>query len=534
MKRVCSSLGHISRHSGVKYPLQGAIRAIASVSSAHLSNSLSSTTGSSDSCEKNPQRSALAEWQTRMRTLAENRVLFNHTRHSLASEFERLGSIKEALNSSSQDSSGDPAVSVCTALGQIAFKSSSADELVAATASCFKAWERQYFSKEDVSSVASVAVHTLLSALRFEDSQKVADLPFFYIGRAIRLGGGTDDLYTDALLSAALLQVTAPLFDKWVESIFSHYVEKKSPLPFRVVHGIVTYTSQAQDIERTMNLYHRCKEHGIQFNSEAGEGAVQGEVLKLLVKVGSCVRRTDMDGGIKHMMLAEIKASVPRDVIYLHASWGVLHDLMALLGFDSAVKLIKQAAGQRGGDGSVPFFMWASLLRMAAKRYLIDETENLFHFIRKRFQLTSLQKSELVEVVMRMYASASPAPDFASATALFLEHVVDHPAGEPPIAVSGEHYKLLLRASDSRNAAAMVFLESCASGISIDEDAFASLYAKNPQSSLSALSKKLPHEYGASQLDATIRIPADVDAHARREEALLARKKPCFDSTTTV
>lgn len=67
-----------------------------------------------------------------------------------------------------------------------------------------------------------------------------------------------------------------------------------------------------------------------------------------------------------------------------------------------------------------------------------------------------------------------------------------------------------------------------------DHTTFELLLNAHPFKTMASLTQKLPHDYPASSLDAQLRLPANVDAHLRREEALRARSKPLYDSTGDV
>jgi hypothetical protein len=92
-----------------------------------------------------------------------------------------------------------------------------------------------------------------------------------------------------------------------------------------------------------------------------------------------------------------------------------------------------------------------------------------------------------------------------------------------------------MRAADSPNAATMVHHEMLSRGIPATAETFEVLFrTANPsRGPIKALSKQLPHSYEASPLDEQLKIPADRDAHLRREEAMKARNRPVVDSTGT-
>lgn len=428
----------------------------------------------------------------------------------------------------------------------------------------------------------SSAMHGLLTCLRFDDGPRsVGDLPFFYAGRALKKGIMNDELWSDVMCAVALLGVSQKMFDLWQEQLFQFYgvplntvmgcenstgqpladtdadvegddalaaggedfdvvgsetqqTERhvKPLIPFKAMNAMLSWASHAKDMERAMKLYHVSKTHGV-----AGlvhNGALDPALLcRLAVKVIASARNNSFDGGIKERMVKEVRSLVPSETLLGNTDWGVLNDLIAGLSFSAALTLVKLASQHRGGDESVPFFIWVGLLRKAAMKRCVAEAEQLFLFIRKRYRTSSEEKGELVEVMMRMHASQRP-PDFTSALSIFIDHVASSPEGEPTVAASPVHYKLLIQAADSRNAAAMIFLEGCAKGVPHENSTFSSLFSQNPSSSMSSLSRKLPRDYSSSSLDSQLRIPADSDAHVRREEALRYRGKAPVDSTSEV
>jgi hypothetical protein len=506
---------------------------------------------------------------------------------SLLDHRQTLHKVAEVMTSAlstSLSSSGSVGENVCDAeavhVANVARRGKSAAEIVSAVRKAAAADpDRLLRSPAFVSS----SIHALLSSLRFAGAARiVGDLPFFFAGRALRNGIMNDELWSDVMLSVALLNVTDKLFDLWQEQLYRHYDvpfegtvvegistsgaqsdegenadltvgddfevigisdsdaatsfvvgEHQKPLiPFKAAHAMLSWAANAKDMERAMKVYHIAKVHGVQDLIQDGQlNAVA--LCQLAVKVVASARKTQFDGGIRKKMVAEIQAVAPAQVLLQDVSWGALNDLLVGLSFSSALTLVKLASERRGGDANVPFYVWAALLRIAAKSRNIAEAEQLFLFLRKRFTLSADDKGELLDVMMRMHASHPP-PDFVSALSLFMDHVVSTPDGEPSLAITAEHYKLLIRAADSRNAAALMFLEGCARGLPHDAEAFSSLFSRNPGSSISALSRKLPRDYSSSALDSQIKIPADSDAHVRREEALRFRGKPNVDSTSEV
>ncbi|KAG5468229.1 hypothetical protein LSCM1_02206 [Leishmania martiniquensis] len=339
---------------------------------------------------------------------------------------------------------------------------------------------------------------------------------------------------------------------------------KGAPVPYQAVHAVLASCAHSREMERALNYFKIVNQRGVtvhattsphvsspsQLASDFGEPGcltspskhtlVQQLQLALLVKLMASTKSIKMDGGLRSLVVRDVQRQVSPEVLY-NAPWGVINDLMAGLSVPSAMQLLRRCSSSSApvaGDGQaksrgrrdIPFFVWASLLRRCCREHLQDDAESLFVFLRKKFSMTSLEKRELIEIMMRMYTTMQP-PDFPSAVDVFLQHVIRTPEGEPKVKPDAVLYELLVKSADSRNAAMMVFLEACAAGVALTEELFEALMGSTQHKTVASLSRKLPCDYAASSLDAQLKIPANVDAHLRREEALRARGKPLYDST---
>jgi hypothetical protein len=365
---------------------------------------------------------------------------------------------------------------------------------------------------------------------------------------AVATGNATDDVWADITLICACGNVAPKIVDLWWAKLSETYEEGKKPLPFLAVRSLMSWASKARDIPRGMKCFSQVKSwpHGIRVDGVTGTAIIdlrntvnssvaQQCFLELAVKALAMVRLVVHDGGVREAVIKEIQSHVGRAEM-VQSNWYVLNDLIAGLTFASAmatVKLCSTSKERSGGDGSIPFFVWASLLRRAARDHLLAESEHLFGFVRRQFALSADEKQELLDIMMRMFATL-PVPDFTSTQQLFLDHVIRTPPNEPQIQPSESHYYWLMRAADSRETANMVFLEGLAGGIKFSHESFRSIFSRNPGASMPSLSSKLPHDYPASELDSLLFIPAEVDAHLRREEAMKFRNKPLVDSTGEV
>ncbi|CCW66591.1 unnamed protein product [Phytomonas sp. Hart1] len=334
----------------------------------------------------------------------------------------------------------------------------------------------------------------------------------------------------------------------------------KAPLPYRCVYAVLAWCVRSHDIERCLRYFHEANARGLicdypiskhlkegddrgftssfssllrhpgSLTTKSTNPLIQKLQLNLLVKLMSTAKSIRMDGGLKAIVVDDVKRLIDSSVLF-RSSWGVLNDLVSGLSVRSAMQLVKICSSlHAAGDSAVPFNVWTSLLRRCAREYLLDEAASLFLFIRKQFALRKPEKRELVEIMMRMYATL-PTPDFSSVIEIFFEHVLNTPKGEPAVAADCALYNLLIKAADSRNAAMMIFLEGCATGVGMDVETFENLLSSHSFSSVSSLSRKLPYDYVSTKLDTQLRIPANVDAHLRREEAQRARGKAVHDST---
>lgn len=358
-------------------------------------------------------------------------------------------------------------------------------------------------------------------------------------------------------------------------------VKRNAPLPYQAVHAVLAWCAQSRDMERALQYFKTVNQRGVTLHADtcplsglaprlvgalqhAGsltakspDAGVQQLQLALLVKLMASTKSVKFDGGLRGLVVRDVQRQIDPAVLYA-APWGVLNDLLSGLSVPSAMQLLRRcsllqqtsekqksststsvssADSKEADDGAkpqkgreIPFYIWASLLRRCSREHLQDQAESLFHFLRHKFRLSALEKRELVEILMRMYVTMQPA-DFPSALDLFLQHVLRHPPNEPVISPDGVLYELLIKGADSRNASMMLFLEACGSGVSLTPELFEALMGATQFKTVASLSRKLPHGYAASSLDAQLRIPAEADAHLRREEALRARGKPHYDST---
>lgn len=396
-----------------------------------------------------------------------------------------------------------------------------------------------------------VAIMLSLIAGCDHSNKTAGDAVFYYFGHAIKTRGEsfvTEQMWGALFVACAVMEVVGKIVDQWWDLLVKTCDDFSSPLPYAAVHGALTWCSANRDVERVMRFFQTANSKGVVIRTDeglqhviksgglteqSGEKIVQMCQLKLMVKLIVTVKSIKMDGGLRSLVIKDIRRLIERDLLR-SAPWGVINDLLGGLSMPSAMQLLKfRSLADPEKDGAIPFTLWASLLRRCARDHHIDQAEAVFLFIRKRFQLTGEQKAELVEIMMRMFATL-PQGDFASAMSLFLEHVLRHPSGEPPVRPNATMYNLLIRAGDTRNASMMTFLEACAAGVEVNEETFDVVMSSNRYATLASLSRKLPHDYHASKLDEQLHIPAQVDAHLRREEAQKFRGKELVDSTGEV
>lgn len=345
-------------------------------------------------------------------------------------------------------------------------------------------------------------------------------------------------------------------------------------LPYQAVHAVLAWCALSRDMERALKYFNAVNKRGVTLHAstsldpsvppslvsqlanagsltaKSSNASVQLMQLALLVKLMASTKSVKLDGGLRSLVVRDVQQQVDPEVLYT-APWGVLNDLLSGLSVPSAMQLLRRCSAPRvvANDGAeedpleetaveqkknsgreIPFYIWASLLRRCCREHLQDQAESLFLFLRHKFRMTAGEKRELIEIMMRMYVTMQPS-DFPSAVDVFLQHVLRTPPNEPAVAPDGVLYELLIKSGDSRNASMMLFLEACASGVPLTPELFDSLMGSTQFKTVAALSRKLPHDYAASSFDAQLKIPAEADAHLRREEALRARGKPLYDST---
>ncbi|KPI83880.1 hypothetical protein ABL78_7078 [Leptomonas seymouri] len=353
-----------------------------------------------------------------------------------------------------------------------------------------------------------------------------------------------------------------------------------APLPYQAVHAVLAWCAQSRDMERALKFFNVADKRGITLHAsttpcpalpltladsfgQAGSLTalstnpfVQQLQLALLVKLMASTKSVRLDGGLRALVVRDLQRQIVPAVLYT-APWGVLNDLLSGLSVPSAMQLLRRCSlgssestreetreshsgpmqpqentsefeARKGRD--IPFYIWASLLRRCCREHLQDQAESLFSFLRHKFRLATAEKRELVEIMMRMYVTMQPS-DFPSALDLFLQHVLRTPPEDPVVQPDGVLYELLVKGADSRNASMMLFLEACANGVPLTAELFEALMGSTQFTTVASLSRKLPHDYANSSLDAQLKIPAEADAHLRREEALRARGKLLYDST---
>lgn len=381
----------------------------------------------------------------------------------------------------------------------------------------------------------------------------LGELSSSYMGHALKLVGGLDrtqrvadsmhQVWSSFLVVLCASQVAPKLLDMWWSKMKEFYDAAESTLyPYEAVHAVLSATADNTDVERSFRVFHEASRKGLHAGTTIGDSsssvslppgtvtirqtdmATQLLQLRLLVKLMASTKSSDADGGAKALLVQDVRRLISPEVL-AGASWEVINDLLCGLSISSSMHLVK-TRGMGDGDETIPFMIWASLLRRCARDHRLDEAEALYVFIRRRFStLTSAEKQELVSIKMRMHATLKP-PDSASTLSTFLKFVEED--GDP----EGDYeelYRLLITSADSSNASMMYFLEAAAAGVSLSSQLFESLIA--PMSAVQYASKKLPHDYTASRLDSLVRIPANIDAHLRREEAMAACGVPVVDST---
>lgn len=384
-----------------------------------------------------------------------------------------------------------------------------------------------------------------------------------------RLVDAMDEVWSSFFTVCCIAQVATKLLDLWWKKMNDFYDEIQknqsqglssttSPLPaavpYEAVLGLLSSTADESDIERCFHVFREANNRGMRvicvMKGEAPpseklllppgrllvqqkEGTVQCLQLALLAKLMTSSKSVTADGGVRELVVKDLQRLISPETLLL-TPWEIINDVLVGLSVSSAMQLVK-ARSTKEGDGQVPFFIWASLLRRCARDQRIDEADALFFYIRKRFTLSSHEKEELYTIMIRMHATLTP-PNASFALHLFLEYSRSLGPDEGPSNRRlthdwGQLYTLLIRSADSRNAKMMYFLEACAAGTVLTHEVFETLMGTHSPGSLRALTRRLPHEYTSSPLDAMIRIPSNIDAHLRREEAQLASGKSPVDST---
>jgi hypothetical protein len=408
---------------------------------------------------------------------------------------------------------------------------------------------------------------------------RVVDRALHVAGRAYKSGLMSDRMWCDTFLVLAVNQSAPELVDKWLDLYLKDHKAalevRTKKVPFQMILNGLTLCADERDVERALRWYGLSRRYAVDYSlswtriirspsaslsseSQPSEQQVRQQVceLALCARVIRTASFGAFDGGVLQQFVQHVRENVSLDAL-CRADWPVLRDLMSGLSSSSAMSLVEliskrlaeegeQEEGNERGNSdssspsssssssssSAPLNLWMSLLSNSARSKHVAEAEALFAAIRGQFELSLDERSRAVGIMMNMYASLSP-PDFNTLCCFFFEQVVNTPSGEARIVPSEQHYRFLLRAADSPNAAAMIYDEMLAMGIPPTVETFeALLRTANPTAGpIKALSKMLPGDYEASPLDAQLKVPADRDAHLRREEALLSRNRPVIDST---
>lgn len=399
--------------------------------------------------------------------------------------------------------------------------------------------ERRLINREDLGELAGLYMGHALRHFAQDPSLSIAMM---------------DSVWSAFFIPCCIAQMSPKLLDLWWNKMLKFYDDdggvactKVKPIPFEAVYGLLAATADNLDIERTLRVFHEANRRGLrlavqqdglsslppQSLTERSEDlAVQHIQLQILAKLMATAKISNADGGLRELVVKDVKRLISPDVL-MTARWEIVNDVLSGLSVSSAMHLVKaRSAADQEGDEAVPFFIWASLLRRCARDHYIDEAEALFSFIRFRFpSLAPMEEQELFVIMMRMYGTLSP-PDAGAVLHTFLQRPgegMDAKRKNTPLELQAL-YSILVKGADSQNASMMYFLEACAAGVPIDVKMFDAVMGSSART-LRSLSKKLPFDYTSSSLDAMIRIPANVDAHLRREEAQIASGMPIYDST---
>ena len=420
------------------------------------------------------------------------------------------------------------------------------------------------FQDQDVVSATMTAL--LVNGIIL-NNPKVSDQALGVAGRAFKNGMMTDRVWSDVFLVLALNQCTPQLVDKWLDLYIDTYKndldQRRRKIPFQMILNGASHCVFERDLERALRWYNLSKKYEVDYSSclspllrSSGDNGSDGDdrdlVLRDVCDLALCgrviraVSHAKFDGGLRDQFVDQIRKRFSVETLR-KADWSVIADLISGLSSKSAMALVEAVSrkherlnmgGQETSEGAddrdeqAPFEVWAALLRLSVGSRQIVEAETLFNFIRAQFELSPNERDSLIELMMKLYAYAAP-PDFNTLCCFFFEHVVSTPEGEQPIASSQRHFNFLMQAADSPNATTMIFHEMISRGVPVSSETYqALLRTTNPTSGpIRGLTEKLPQSYEASALDEQLKIPADRDAHLRREEALISRNRAVVDST---
>jgi hypothetical protein len=374
------------------------------------------------------------------------------------------------------------------------------------------------------------APENVRAAIRVDD----ADSPVAVFAACLR-DVGVDrcaaDLWAAGFMAAAVQNVDGAFFDKLVKQFLDRHAVATGaeangtaaiePIDTAVMDAALCWPAQRGDIPRLLTL-HAAYVTSLQSSARSAQRA-KAFPLPIYARLIRAAEGTKHDGGLRAAVVEGMRRGLtPRD--FENCTWRDIAQILSGLDISSGIGLVRFFS--QGREDKVPYPVWLHILRRLCREHHHAESEAMFTFLRARFEQSSNQRDVAVNLLLRMHCTTRPRPNFGAAVHLFATQVVETPKSlrvpgtlEAEVKPTALHYRWLIRAADSAEAANALWTEALADGIAVDEPLYRALFDQSSRRALSALSRNVP-DLLPSEFDELLSIPGNVDAHAARERAM--------------
>jgi hypothetical protein len=339
-------------------------------------------------------------------------------------------------------------------------------------------------------------------------------------------GGVPEAIWSLGFTACALQQAPSA----FVGSLWNRYLAAArvtGRLSANVVDAALANPARDKDFELLLRIY-------ADFASPTGPSSSRPQVpLAVHNKVLRAVTGMRHDGGIRAAVVRTLRDTLTASTLAA-APWPEVADLLDGLDLSSAIGVLRYIS--QGQQERVPFAVWMRVFRRLCQLHKVSEAESMYAFFRTKFVLAPRQRNAVVTALLRMHCTASP-PNFAAAAHLFTCDIaqapvsaVDRATREAAVKPNAVHYRLLIAAADSADAAHALWIEALADGIVPNASFYRALAEATSQFATRSLQSRLP-DFLPSAFDAGLSMPGDADAHRARAEALTAMGKRVVDGS---